>query len=125
VKSDRNIMLVDDEPDVLFTYKCFLTSRGYNVVTFTNPREALIHFVQSDPSYYGLVILDIRMPHLNGLQLFHKFREIDDKIKIIFVSALDGAAELVSLIPDLKDENIMKKPVNQTTFLEKVEQILS
>ena len=125
VKSDRNIMLVDDEPDVLYTYKCFLSSRGYNVVTFTNPREALIHFVQSDPAYYGLVILDIRMPHLNGLQLFHKFREIDDKIKIIFVSALDGAAELVSLLPDLKDENIMKKPVNQATFLEKVEQILS
>jgi DNA-binding response OmpR family regulator len=125
VKSERNIMLIDDEPDVLYTYKCFLFSRGYNVVTFTNPREALIHFVQSDPSYYGLVILDIRMPHLNGLQLFYKFREIDDKIKIIFVSALDGAAELVSLLPDLKEENIMKKPVNQTTFLEKVEQILS
>jgi len=125
VKSDRNIMLVDDEPDVLYTYKCFLSSCGYNVVTFTNPREALIHFVQSDPSYYGLVILDIRMPHLNGLQLFHKFREIDDKIKIIFVSALDGAAELVSLLPDLKEENIMQKPVNQITFLEKVEQILS
>ncbi|MGB8160486.1 MAG: response regulator [Nitrososphaeraceae archaeon] len=125
MKSDRNIMLVDDEPDVLFTYKCFLSSRGYNVVTFTNPREALIHFVQSDPSYYGLVILDIRMPHLNGLQLFHKFREIDHKIKIIFVSALDGAAELVSLLPDLNEENIMQKPVNQTTFLEKVEQILS
>jgi len=125
VKSDRNIMLIDDEPDVLFTYKCFLSSRGYNVVTFTNPREALIHFVQSDPSYYGLVILDIRMPHLNGLQLFHKFREIDHKIKIIFVSALDGAAELVSLLPDLNEENIMQKPVDQTTFLEKVEQILS
>ena len=125
VKSDHNIMLVDDEPDVLYTYKCFLASRGYNVVTFTNPREALIHFAQSDPAYYGLVILDIRMPNLNGLQLYHKFREIDDKIKIIFVSALDGAAELVSLLPDLKDENIMKKPVNQTTFLEKVEQILS
>jgi two-component system, OmpR family, response regulator ChvI len=124
-ESDRNIMLVDDEPDVLYTYKCFLSSRGYNVVTFTNPREALIHFVQSDPSYYGLVILDIRMPNLNGLQLFHKFREIDHKIKIIFVSALDGAAELVSLLPDLKEENIIKKPVNQTTFLEKVEQILS
>jgi len=125
VKSNRNIMLVDDEPDVLYTYKCFLSSRGYNVITFTNPREALIHFVQSDPLYYGLVILDIRMPHLNGLQLFHKLREIDHNIKIIFVSALDGAAELVSLLPDLKEENIMKKPVDQTIFLEKVEQILS
>lgn len=125
VKSDRNIMLVDDEPDVLYTYKCFLSSRGYNVVTFTNPREALIHFVQSDPSHFGLVILDIRMPHLNGLQLFHKFREIDHKIKIIFVSALEGAAELVSLLPDLKEENIMKKPVDQTIFIEKVEQIFS
>ena len=118
-------MLIDDEPDVLYTYKCFLTSRGYNVVTFTNPREALIHFAQSDPSYYGLLILDIRMPHLNGLQLFKKFREIDDEIKMIFVSALEGASELVSLLPELKEENIMKKPISQVNFLEKVEQILS
>ncbi len=124
-KSIRNILLIDDEPDVLYTYKCFLASRGYNVVTFTNPREALIHFMHSEPAHYGLIILDIRMPHLNGLQLFYKFREINDRIKIIFVSALDAAAELVSILPDIKKENIMRKPVNQTTFLEKVEQLLS
>jgi two-component system, OmpR family, response regulator ChvI len=40
----RNILLVDDEPDVILTYKSILIEEGYNVKAFTDPREALRHF---------------------------------------------------------------------------------
>lgn len=55
---------------------------------FTDPQEALRHFVQlPDPSsYYKLVLLDARMPRLNGLQLFNRIRAISPNIKIIFLS---------------------------------------
>ena len=50
-------MIVDDEPDILLTYKSLLSAEGYNVQPFTDPQEALQHFVQlPDPSsYYQLV----------------------------------------------------------------------
>jgi DNA-binding response OmpR family regulator len=69
-------MIVDDEPDTLFTYQYFLSDEGYNVEAFTDPQEALKHLVQSSDSssYYQLVLLDIRMPRLNGLQLFNTIK---------------------------------------------------
>ena len=65
----HNILIVDDEPDALFTYKTFLATEGFNVDTFTIPEEALDAFAKKVPSHYSLVIVDIRMPRLNGLQL--------------------------------------------------------
>jgi CheY-like chemotaxis protein len=60
-------MVVDDEPDILFTYKSLLSAEGYNVKAFTDPQDALSNLAQlPDPSsYYQLVLLDIRMPRLN------------------------------------------------------------
>ncbi|MGH9926531.1 MAG: response regulator [Nitrososphaeraceae archaeon] len=63
-------------------------------------------FAQSDPSYYDLILLDTRMPRLNGLQLFYRMKSIEMNIKIIFVSALDAADELLSVLPGIKSDNI-------------------
>ncbi|MDQ3968782.1 MAG: response regulator [Thermoproteota archaeon] len=121
-----NIMVVDDEPDILFTYKSLLSAEGYNVQPFTDPQEALKHFVQlPDPSsYYQLVLLDIRMPRLNGLQLFYRIKAISHNTKIMFCSALDMAEELVSILPDIKYDDIIRKPVEREYFINKINSIL-
>jgi CheY-like chemotaxis protein len=121
-----NIMIVDDEPDILFTYKSLLSAEGYNVQPFTDPQEALKHFVQlPDPSsYYQLVLLDIRMPRLNGLQLFYRIKAISHNTKIMFCSALDMAEELVSILPDIKYDDIIKKPIARKYFISKINSIL-
>src|SRR5437867_3421084 len=74
--SHSKIMLVDDEQDVLFTYKLFLSQRGYDADAFSNSAEAL-HQISLSPSSYKLVITDIRMPSLNGLQLYHGIRALN------------------------------------------------
>jgi CheY-like chemotaxis protein len=126
-KYSANIMIVDDEPDILSTYEYFLSAEGYNVQAFTDPQEALKHFVQlPDPSsYYKLAILDIRMPRLNGLQLFYKIKISSPKIKIMFCSALDIAEELTSILPDIKYDDIIKKPVEREYFISKINSILN
>jgi CheY-like chemotaxis protein len=122
-----NIMIVDDEPDTLFTYKSLLLAEGHNVQSFTDPQKALRNLVQlSDPSsYYNLVLLDIRMPGLNGLQLFYRIKAISPNIKIMFISALDIAEELTSILPNIKYEDIIKKPVKREYFVSKINSALN
>jgi CheY-like chemotaxis protein/predicted transcriptional regulator len=116
-----NMILIEDEPDTLLTYKAFLLSaEGYNVDAFLDSNEALKRFVNLNHPYYDLVITDIRMPGLNGLQLYQKMKSIDDSIRVIFVSALDSVEEMVSIFPDLHFNNIIRKPVTQEEFLDKV-----
>jgi CheY-like chemotaxis protein/class 3 adenylate cyclase len=125
-KHPANILIVDDEPDTLFTYKSILSAEGYNVQDFSDPQEALKHFVQlPDPSsYYKLVILDIRMPGLNGLQLFYRIRAISPSTGIIFCSALDIADELISILPGITYDHLFKKPMAKEDFIKKINSIL-
>jgi CheY-like chemotaxis protein/predicted transcriptional regulator len=126
--SSIKIMLVEDEEDTLITYKKFLletATEEYSVDAFTDSYEALEHFINLNHSYYDLVISDIRMPGLNGLQLYQKLRTIDNSIKVVFVSALDSLQEMVSIFPNLDFNNIVRKPVTQEDFLDKVKRALA
>jgi two-component system response regulator ChvI len=122
----EKILLVDDDSDILLTYKAFLEIEGYIIDTFSDPEDALKHFAQVASSYYDLVLLDIRMPRLNGLQLFYRMKSIDINTKIVFVSALDAAEELLSLLPGIKfDKHIIKKPIGREPFLERISALIS
>jgi CheY-like chemotaxis protein len=125
--SHNNILLIDDEPDILLTYKTFLLSAAedYNVVdAFTDSQKALEQFVQVNPSYYDLVVMDIRMPGLNSLQLCYILKALNPNVKVLFVSALDAAQEMVGMLPGVKLDDIVKKPVQKEQFLYKVKMTL-
>lgn len=114
-----SIMVVDDEPDVLLTYESFLSNAGFNVSTFEEPYKALADFT-SNPRLYDLIILDIRMENLNGLQLYQCMKAINPASKLIFASALDAAKELTSILPDIQSQDIIKKPVDRENFIKTV-----
>jgi two-component system, OmpR family, response regulator ChvI len=116
-----NIMLVDDQPDMLFTYRSFLEGQGFKVHSFTDPTVALRQFAKEDSSKYDLVVMDIRMPQLNGLQLYQRLRAINSAVRILFVTALDAAEELISLLPDVAANQVVMKPVSRDRFLNYVD----
>jgi CheY-like chemotaxis protein/predicted transcriptional regulator len=118
-KTDSNIMIVDDEPDVAMTYESFLASSGYSTSVFSGPYDALKDFA-SRPSHYGLVILDIRMPDINGLQLYQSFRAMNPACRVMFVSSLDAAEELISILPGVRQQDIIRKPVGKEYFIRAV-----
>ena len=80
----KKILLVDDEPDVLYTIKNILEDNGFQVDTFNDP---IISLKSYTIDYYNLVILDIKMPKMDGFELYTKIREKDPKVKICFLTA--------------------------------------
>jgi two-component system, OmpR family, response regulator ChvI len=83
-------------------------------------QKALQQFAQVNSSYYDLVVLDIRMPGLNGLQLYYRLKAMNPTIKVLFVSSVDAAQEMISILPGVKLDDVVKKPVSQEQFLYKV-----
>ena len=115
-----NIMIVEDQADLAFTYNAILTEEGWKVKFFTDSQDALKHYAEMYPCLYDLVILDIRMPKLNGIQLFYRLKSIDPKVKIMFLSALDAAEELVSILPGLGHDDIIRKPVMREELVKRL-----
>ena len=80
----KKILLVDDESDVLYTIKNILEDNGFQVDTFN---DTIISLKSYTSNYYNLVILDIKMPKMDGFELYIKIREKDPKVKICFLTA--------------------------------------
>jgi|SRR5919198_2690397 CheY-like chemotaxis protein len=80
----NRILLVDDEPDVCTAYQMVLEDAGYECITYTDSVKALQEF---RPYYYDLILVDIKMPVLNGFELCKKMVELDKAVHIIFITA--------------------------------------
>ena len=121
---NKRVILVDDEQDILFTYKVFLET-DYDVTSFGDPVFALNYIRNISNFNHLLIILDIRMKNLNGLQLYQQIKAIDPTIKILFVAALDILDEFSTIIPGISKEQIMKKPVDKKLFTNTVKKLLN
>ena len=117
------IMLVDDDCDILSFFELLLADDGFsNVEAFSDPYKALESFSTAEKynNHYGVVILDIRMPSMNGLQLYQRLRTTNKELRVIFLSALEATEELVTVLEGVKSFDILKKPVGNAHFLKKV-----
>ncbi len=119
----KRILVVDDEPDVTFTIKVILTSNGYQVDAFEDAEEALNHFRKEA---YFLAFLDIKMPKMNGFELYKKLVEIDKDIKVCFLTALGEFDDYYrqykkeDLAPVWGVRHIIRKPIDNSKLLEEV-----
>ena len=121
--ANKRVILVDDEQDILFTYKVFLET-DYDVTSFPDPVFALNYIRNISNFNHLLIILDIRMKNLNGIQLHQQIKAINPTIKILFVTALDILDELLSILPGVSKDQIMRKPVDKTIFTNTVKKLL-
>lgn len=114
------ILLVDDEPEFLFTLEIFLARKGFEVITATDGETAL-RILPSKK--IDLAILDIRMPGIGGIGVSRRLREIYPGMPIIFLSAHEEKDDFVKDLIGEGDEYITK-PVSSNNLLAQIEAIL-
>ncbi len=118
------ILLVDDDPDITFSFKIALEDNGFAVDAFNDPLLALSSF---KVGLYNMAVLDIKMPKMSGFELGGQIRKLDDRVKISFMSAFDiYKGSLKETVPTLYDEKplIMRKPITMDDFVSRIEERL-
>ena len=105
----KAVMVVDDETDIIFIFTKSLELAGYGVFAFSDPVAALEHF-RLNADRYGLVISDVRMPRMSGIEFATNVRKLDASIPIIFMSAFEMGSLKIS--PELNIAKFLQKPVS-------------
>jgi DNA-binding response OmpR family regulator len=120
----KMILIVDDEPDIASYLKLSLEDNGFEVHSFNDPILALDNFRKRS---YSLLILDIKMPKMNGFELYTKIKKIDDKVRVCFMTALSELQEYESfrkeVFPEEGKRYFIQKPVRNEEVVRMVNTI--
>ena len=123
----KKILLVDDEPDVTYTTQKILEDHGFKVDSFNDPILALDNY---NAYFYDLIILDIKMPTMDGFELYLKIRDIEPKVKICFLTVIATFNEEFRKIrlvlgKTINEDYFIQKPVEMEDLLKKLTSIMN
>ena len=121
----KRILVVDDEPDITLTLHTILQEGGFEAAFFNNPLLALQSF---KPHYYDLLILDIKMPEMNGFELYQQLKKKDRGVKVCFLTAVsefrDYEQYKKDVYPKLHERYFIAKPVSKDELIRRVNEML-
>lgn len=120
--TQKSILIVDDEPDILQLLKTGLLSLGYDVIGVDTGEKA-IGSVQSVPDRFEIVILDLQLPGIRGRETFKRLKKIRPDIKIIISTGYDLSSALSEISPLIPD-GFIQKPYKLSVLQEKLGEIL-
>ncbi len=118
------LLVVDDDPDIVQVLKRGLEQNRFLVDAFTNPEEALQSF-KSDAESYCLVVSDIRMPVLSGIQLAKRVKETNPDVKVILMTAFEiRDNEFSKVFPSTQVDGFAQKPIRIKDLTDKILDII-
>lgn len=119
----RIVSIVDDEVDISDLFHDALTTKvdGISVVSFNDPTLALEHFIENKKDY-ALIISDMRMPTMTGLDLLKKVKELNPNVRTMLVSAFDmhESSDLKKYLKDGVVNSFLEKPITINRLCEEV-----
>jgi CheY-like chemotaxis protein len=117
----KNVLFIDDEKDVTFTIKTVLEETGlFHVDSFNDPDLALKRF---KPNYYALVLIDIKMPKMNGFELYERLKKIDPDIKVCFLTASEMYHQEAREVGHcaLNEDLFLQKPISNEDLVREID----
>ncbi|MGH9980267.1 MAG: response regulator [Nitrososphaeraceae archaeon] len=126
INNPPRIMVVDDMEDVTMTYTQYLQEGGLIVEGYNNAFEALQKFRESPEDTYDILLIDMNMPGMDGLELFQEIQNSDRMLPIIFfITAYETLHNLLKeSFPEMNDKRFIRKPITQRDLLTKLKQEL-
>jgi PleD family two-component response regulator len=121
---NKRVMLVEDEDDIVMLFEMILgLDAGLKLDSFTEPFAALNNFISGS---YDLVMIDVTMPKMNGFELYHEIRKLDDKVKVCFLTAGEMYDEEIrkGSFPELDINCFIRKPIANQDLIQRVKDIL-
>jgi two-component system catabolic regulation response regulator CreB/two-component system response regulator ChvI len=113
-----SILVVDDEIDVGRLFQLYLEESGYRVDVFANPLKALAKF---HPGIYDMVLMDVKMPRMNGFELYQRLKYLDQRCKFCFITAFEAYyLSLKEFFPGLDIACYIQKPVTKQKLLGRI-----
>jgi DNA-binding response OmpR family regulator len=104
------ILVVDDEPDITASIKNGLERHGFEIDVFNDPLKALTSY---KPNEYDLLLLDIRMPKMNGFELYREIKKKSNNVKICFFTAFEVYyEEFKKIFPNVEVKCFIRKPIS-------------
>ena len=119
-ESPTRILVIDDDEDILNLFSDFLKKEGYGVTSFLDPLKALEE-IHRRPQRYSIIITDVRMPGISGIELIRRICKINHGIKVIIISAFELNGEDLS---NIRYDNFMEKPVHMHYLAQTIKRIL-
>jgi CheY-like chemotaxis protein len=119
------LIVVEDDPDLAQVFRLGLLMNRFLVDVFTNPEEALQNLQSNSKDYYSLVLSDIRMPEMSGIQLARKVNDINPSIKVVLMTAYEIKDNKFSKVsPPIRVDGFIQKPTSITDLTNKILDIL-
>lgn len=118
--TDKNrVLIVDDEPDLTLLYRLSLALAGFKVETYNDSSEALSNF---RPGSYDLIILDIKMPVMDGFSLYEELKKKDSNAKICFLTAGEMYHQQYRLdkYNSLEKNLFLRKPISSEDLIKEI-----
>jgi DNA-binding response OmpR family regulator len=119
----KRIMVVDDEHDLTLFYRMSLEYHGFEVEAFNDPSQALSNF---KTDYYDLIILDIKMPNMDGFELYKEIKEKDPNVRACFLTASElyykefRSREYSTLDKEL----FIRKPIENEELIQEIKRLI-
>ncbi|MDQ3977543.1 MAG: response regulator [Thermoproteota archaeon] len=118
MSSKGSILIVDDEIDITLAFKKGLENNGFMVDIYNDPVTALLNF---KPDFYDLILVDVRMPKMNGFELYQEIEKVDKKSKVCFITAFEVYYHaLREIFPTLEVGCFIRKPIEIDDLVKRI-----
>ena len=123
-QEQKRILIIDDDLDITITLRISLEDNGFSADFYT---DHVLAFENFRGGQYDLVLLDIKMPEVNGFHLYQKIRKIDSNVKVCFLTATEYFHEEIRKeygLDELNKELFLRKPIATEDLVHEIRKLL-